>query len=313
MRFGGTILLLAASATATPDRPAITGISDITLKVGDFAKSRRFYQDFLGFAELPPPTGLVTDTLTIKINDDQRIRLRSGLLPDEPRLLEIRYRVHDARAMLGYLAARGIAVPSGISLDEQGNRGFSVTGPEGLSVGFVQSLPTSRTSATRGEFLPDSRIAPRIKHAGFLVTDLSAAMTFYHDILGFREFWRGSSDGKTLSWICLRAPDGEDYVEFSLCDRLPPVERRGVGNHVGFDQPDMAGAVAILARRRPSDPAKPLAFRVGLDHKRNLGLYDPDGTRCEMVESTTVDGSPMPPCSVPIPPWQGVRRTKEHP
>jgi len=48
--------------------------------------------------------------------------------------------------------------------------------------------------------LPETRIAARMSHVGIIVTALEPEMQFYRDILGFEETWRGSRDGKLLSW-----------------------------------------------------------------------------------------------------------------
>ena len=55
---------------------------------------------------------------------------------------------------------------------------------------------------------------------------------FYTDVLGFKEFWRGSADGKTLSYVNLRVPDGTDYVEFMLMQEAPPPTKRGGAHHL---------------------------------------------------------------------------------
>jgi dienelactone hydrolase len=39
---------------------------------------------------------------------------------------------------------------------------------------------------------------------------------------------------------------------------------------------------------------KPIDVRVGKNRKRQLNLYDPDGTRVELMEPNTVDGVPVP-------------------
>lgn len=38
-------------------------------------------------------------------------------------------------------------------------------------------------------------------------------MRFYDDILGFNEFWRGGGSPKMASWVNMRVPGGEDYIE----------------------------------------------------------------------------------------------------
>jgi lactoylglutathione lyase len=46
---------------------------------------------------------------------------------------------------------------------------------------------------------------------------------------------------------------------------------------------------------------KPLEIRVGKNRKRQLNLYDPDGTRVELMEPNTVDGVPVPSSKAPLP------------
>ena len=46
--------------------------------------------------------------------------------------------------------------------------------------------------------------------------------------------------------------------------------------------------------------------RVGTNRKRQLNLYDPDGTRVELMEPDTIDGQPVPPSTAPLP----VRKTE---
>ena len=40
--------------------------------------------------------------------------------------------------------------------------------------------------------------------------------------------------------------------------------------------------------------------RTGINRKRQVNLFDPDGTRIELMESATIDGKPTP--SSPAPP-----------
>jgi lactoylglutathione lyase len=44
-----------------------------------------------------------------------------------------------------------------------------------------------------------------------------------------------------------------------------------------------------------------LEVRVGRNRKRQCNLYDPDGTRTELMEPNTVDGKPTPPSDAPPP------------
>jgi lactoylglutathione lyase len=41
--------------------------------------------------------------------------------------------------------------------------------------------------------------------------------------------------------------------------------------------------------------------QVGKNGKRQVNLYDPDGTRVELMEAQTADGKPVPPSTAPPP------------
>ena len=43
------------------------------------------------------------------------------------------------------------------------------------------------------------------------------------------------------------------------------------------------------------------AMRVGRNGRRQINLYDPDGTRVEIMEPRTADGKPVPPSTAPAP------------
>jgi len=43
------------------------------------------------------------------------------------------------------------------------------------------------------------------------------------------------------------------------------------------------------------------AAKVGRNAKRQINLFDPDGTRVEVMEPTTADGKPVPPSTAPVP------------
>ena len=127
-------------------------------------------------------------------------------------------------------------------------------------------------------------------------------MKFYRDLLGFREFWRGSADGVQLSWINLRVPDGDDYMEFMLYSKPPDAKEMGAKNHVCLVTPDTEKAVAVLETRPVrKNYAQGIQIRIGVNGKRQANLFDPDGTRIELMEPNTVDGKPVPP-SMTAPP-----------
>jgi lactoylglutathione lyase len=100
----------------------------------------------------------------------------------------------------------------------------------------------------------------------------------------------------------MRLPDGDDYLELMLYDTLPPPDQRGGKNHICLVVPDIAKAVAKLEARpaRKSYP-HPIEIKVGINRKRQANLFDPDGTRVEIMEPTTIDGKPTPPSKAPPP------------
>jgi lactoylglutathione lyase len=47
-----------------------------------------------------------------------------------------------------------------------------------------------------------------------------------------------------------------------------------------------------------------IAIQVGVNRKRQVNLFDPDGTRIELMEPNTIDGTPALSSTAP-PPRQG--------
>ncbi|MHB8610196.1 MAG: VOC family protein, partial [Candidatus Acidiferrales bacterium] len=208
----------------------------------------------------------------------------------------------SAEGMRTYLAARGVKVPEKVGKAKIGNLNFNVVDPDGHTVEIVQYEPDSWTRQAKGKYLPDTRISVHMMHVGVTVRKLDAAMNFYGGILGFQEFWRGSSSGKTLSWVNMRVPDGSDYLEFMLYSKAPDAKEKGVKNHICLVTPDIEKAVAELKRRaHGAGYTQPIEIKVGRNGKRQANLFDPDGTRIELMEPKTFDGKPVPPSTAPPP------------
>ncbi len=285
----------AAAAQTKVARPKILGVAHAAYYVSDLAKARQFYEGLLGFAE---PYALNGDNgadriAFVKINDNQYLELFADTPSGDGQLNHIAFYTDDATRMRNYLASQGVKVPDKVSKGRIGNLNFTVTDADGHKVEFVQYEPDSWTAQHRGKDMPATRISKRIMHAGFTVGSVSAAMHFYADILGFREFWRGSSNGAELSWINMRVPDGDDYVEFMLYRDPPGRERLGVQNHLCLEVPDAEAAAAELRTRASRvQYARPVDVRIGKNRKRQTNLFDPDGTRIEIMEPGTIDGQP---------------------
>jgi lactoylglutathione lyase len=302
-----TLLALIASITlaaGAPERPRITGVPHIALFVHDIARSRAFYKDFLGYGEpfsLNNPDGSLSLTF-IKINDRQYIELFPEREPGTDRLNHISIEVDNAEAMRAYLGSKGVQVPEKTGKGRIGNSSFNVKDPEGHTVEIVQYEPGGWTMREKGKYMTGARVSNRLMHVGIIVTNFDAEMKFYREILGFRETWRGSRDGKVLSWVNLKVPDGEDYIELMLYGTAPAATERGTAHHIALEVPDMDKAVAFLeAQSARKDYQQKLEVRTGINRRRQCNIYDPDGTRTELMEPKTVDGAPPPSATAPPP------------
>jgi len=303
-----TVFCLLISTAAAQDsgtqRPRILGIAHASFFVSDLAKARVFYRDLLGFAE---PFSLKRDDGSVrldflKINDLQYVELSTDPARGDGQLNHFAIYTDNAQQMRDYLFTHQVKVPNHVSRGKTGNDNFTLTDPDGHTIEIVQYQPDSWTGKSKGQFLPPNRISTRIMHVGFLVRDLDASMKFYRDLLGFREFWRGSSNGTQLSWVNMRVPDGDDYVEFMLYTGTPSAQERGVKNHISLEVPDAQKAISEL-EQRPARKSytREIKAQVGKNHKRQVNLFDPDGTRVELMEANTVAGKPAPSSTAPPP------------
>lgn len=299
-----TTCVCVVTAAAGPSRPKILGIAHISLYAHDYDASRKFYSDFLGFEEpysLKKPDGSPSMTF-FKVNERQYIELSPENAPDTDRLNHFAIETNDADAMRQYLASVGIKVPDHVPKGRIGNLNFMIKDPEGHSVEIVQYPADSWTARAKGKFLGPNRISTHMMHVGIIVTHLPEEMQFYTKTLGFTEIWRGSSTGKVLSWINLKVPDGSDYIEFMLFKETPDTTRRLTAHHMCLEVPDANAAIGALKGRAYSKVyTKPLVSKVGVNRKRQVNLFDPDGTRIELMEPRTVDGKPAPSSEAPPP------------
>jgi catechol 2,3-dioxygenase-like lactoylglutathione lyase family enzyme len=297
-------LITVIEVADQPRRPRIMGVSHMALYVSDLQKARAFYKDFLGFEE---PYTLKRDDGSeriafIKVNEDQYIELFAESPKRDGNLNHIAFFTDSAENMRASLVARGVKVAEKVSKGKIGNSNFNITDPDGHTVEIVQYEPDSWTRREKGKYLPDTRISTHIAHVGVTIGALGPAMNFYHDILGLQEFWRGSSSGKVLSWVNMRVPEGSDYLEFMLYS--PPLDSRemGVKNHICLVTTDIEKAVAILeARPARKNYARAIEIKAGVNGKRQANLFDPDGTRIELMEPNTVDGKPVASSNAPPP------------
>src|SRR5215472_7873084 len=297
-------LITTLWAAGEVKRPRILGIAHMAVFVSDLQKARAFYKDLLGYEE---PYTLKRDEGSdrrafIKVNEDQYIELFAGRPKQDGNLNHIAFFTDSAENMRKYLASRGIKVPEKVGTGKIGNSNFNINDRDGHTVEIVQYEPDSRTRREKGKYLPDTRISTHIAHIGVTIGALDPAMNFYRDILGFQEFWRGSSSGRVLSWVNMRIPDGSDYLEFMLYSQPLDSRELGVKNHICLVVPDIEKAVAALkARPAQKNFARTIEIKTGINGKRQANLFDPDGTRIELMEPNTADGKPVLSSTAPPP------------
>src|ERR1700722_5050498 len=199
IRLEFTILLLSGVALmAQEGRPRIVGMPHVNFRVHDIEASRHFYKDFLGYSE---PFQIVTDgkliMAFIKINDRQYVELSPETSPSEPRFVHLALETDDAEGLRKYVKSKGYkASDKPASRGRIRNIGTGIDDPNGNHIDVTQYTPDGESMKNVGKDMSDQRISSRMLHVGFYVSKPETAR-YYEDILGFREFWRGSAEHKT--------------------------------------------------------------------------------------------------------------------
>jgi catechol 2,3-dioxygenase-like lactoylglutathione lyase family enzyme len=282
-----TVPVVIAAAVVTlagQVRPPIVGVSHVAVQTSDLAKARAFYSGLLGYVEVPPvgrPHAAV-----FAVNDRQRLIVHDGLPADrDERLLDVAFETTNVETLREFLNARGGRVTEPIHDVEVGGRRVEAVDPDGHRVQFVQLDREARASTIAG---PDRRVSRRILHAGLTIRDVAAADRFYKETLTFSEIWRGGRPDGVTNWINMRTPEGTEYLEYML--HAGPIDRRQLGSahHVALVVQDMQEALGMVrSRLAPNDPNAAANPQIGTNRKWQLNLYDPDGTRIELMEPWT--------------------------
>lgn len=293
MAFCATITI--ASARGLQTRPAITGISHMCVYSSDAAATERFYAHILGAVKGADPQN--ANGTRYYFSPTQFVEVLP--LPAEhtlSRMACVAYNTADARGLREYLRARAVDGLSELTTGNDGSRWFRTKDPEGNEVQFIQP---GQLTAMPADAKP---IGTRIIHVGYLVHSRAAEDHFYRDLLGFRPYWFGAMQPDHLDWVSQQVPDGHDWLEYMLVgDRsttpLSKVDQRelGVLNHFSIGVPNMEQAVTTLIREDRLSPRHD-GPQMGKDGKWQANLYDPDGTRVELMEFQPV----TKPCCSPF-------------
>ena len=278
------LLCLFALGLAAAEELPITGIAHVGFRVSDLEKARSFYTGILGYQEafaLKDDSGKISMAF-FKVNDGQYIELSPGAAPDD-RLTHYAIETPNIEKLRAMLEDRGLA-PGKIQKGRDGNLNCSIKDPDGHRVEFVEYRPGSLHTNARGKFMDQRRVSDSLRHTGVTVANVDAAMAFYRDKLGFRETWRGGPTDAELRWINMRMPGPRgDYVEFMIHSQPPTRSQYGSMHHICLDVPEIEPAYKmLLSHGLPADERhKP---RKGRNQLWLLNLFDPDGTRTELME-----------------------------
>ncbi len=274
-------MALGGRAEAAPPRPPITGVSHIAVYSADMAKSERFYVHDLGGVKMPDPEdakGVRYYFSPVQFVAVLPLPANAG----KNRLEHVAFRTADAEALRRYMAAKGIAVPARTAKAKDGSRYFRVSDPEGNRVEFVQPPENPPQIAP-------NPLSSHIIHVGYIVHDRAGEDAFYRDVLGFRPYWYGGSDEHPAAWVSQQVPDGTDWLEYMVqpgtrgIPEAMPQATAGVLNHFSFGVANIRDAVTLLYRGGRLT-AKSDGPKIGRDGKWQFNLYDPDGTRAEIME-----------------------------
>ena len=269
---------LSSSLSAFPHRPKIYGVAVVQLNVSDPSKSRAFYSDTLELREYSGKC-FATGATCYWTNLEQELEvLQIERSQTSEYLGEIGFWTENVKRMREYLLAKHLA-PGPILKTTDGWPFFEVMGPEGHLVMF-----TSR--ALSGDMLV-SKVSAQLIHAGFVVHDRAAEDRFYKDILGFHVYWHGGMKDDETNWVDMQVPDGTDWIEYMLNVPMDADHNTlGVMNHIALGVSDIHVAEQQLRKNGWKGTEQP---QIGRDGKWQLNLYDPDGTRVELMEFTPVE------------------------
>jgi catechol 2,3-dioxygenase-like lactoylglutathione lyase family enzyme len=276
-------LLFGLGSSWGQSRPAVTGVSHMCIYSSDAAATDHFYGHILGATKGPDPQN--PEGTRYYLSPTQFVEVLP--LPTEhslSRMACVAYSTADAAGLRRYLQAHGVANLADLHNGSDGSRWFDTRDPEGNVVEFFQ--------AGRPITLPASArpIGARIIHVGYLVHSKPAEDQFYRTVLGFRPYWYGAMQPDHVDWVSQQTPDGHDWLEYMLVGdgSDTPVDHvdahvLGVLNHFSIGVPNMEKAVTTLIAEDRESPRHD-GPQMGKDGKWQANLYDPDGTRVELME-----------------------------
>ena len=268
-------------ALAQQARPPITGISHMCVYAHDLTASDNFYGHILGATKAPDPQ----DPAGTRYYFSPTQFVEVLPLPADhtlSRMACVAYATPDAAALLHYLHAHNLEHLSELHTSTDGSHWFDTKDPEGNTVQFLQP--------GRHQAITTHPISDHIIHMGYLVHSRADEDHFYRELLGFRPYWFGAMKLGSVDWISQQVPNGHDWLEYMMVGdgSTTPLEHLsadhlGVLNHFSLGVPNMEQAVTTLYQQDRLPPRHD-GPQMGKDGKWQANLYDPDGTRVELME-----------------------------
>jgi len=281
--FSISLLALGVTGLSAQSRPAITGISHMSVYASDPVASEHFYTVVIGAVKGQDPQD--PNGVRYYLSPSQFVEVLP--LPpnhDISRMARVSYSTTDAEGLLRYLRAHGAGDVGDLKTGGDGSRWFESKDPEGNEVEFFQQ---GRAPVLAANAKP---IGSRIIHVGYLVHSRAAEDVFYKNLLGFRPYWYGAMQPDHIDWISQQVPDGHDWVEYMMVggESTNPLasinkDHLGVLNHFSIGVPNMEAAVTTMIREDRLTPRHD-GPQMGKDGKWQANFYDPDGTRVELME-----------------------------
>ena len=279
-----TLTSFGGAVAATPARPPIVSVSHLAVYAADPVKSEAFYTHDLGAVKGSDPESPKGARYYFSpLQFVEVLPLPPGA-PSIERLDHAAFNTPDAEAMRAYLASKGVATPAKVEMGGDGSRWFDVVDPEGAKIQFVQPPAAPPSIAA-------NPLSSHIIHVGFIVHDRAKQDAFYRGLLGFRPYWFGGMTDDKASWISLQVPDGTDWLEYMVVGtpdgKGPPPGMSqatlGILDHFSLGVTDTRAAYTLLwnGDRLKGQNETP---KIGRDAKWQLNLFDPDGTRAEVME-----------------------------
>lgn len=293
---------LSVKGQESPQRPKLSSVSHLSVYSTDAVKTEHFYVHDLGATKgVDPQDPAGVRYYFNALQFIEVLPLPAGEEDPKNRFHGVGYNTANAETMRRYLGANNVAVPSAVTKGTDGSIYFAVKDPEGNRIEFVQP-PLHPPN------VPPSPVSAHILHVGYIVHDVPLQNAFYITLLGFRPYWHGGMKDDSADWISMQLPDGQDWVEFMTAKGpektgIPAAmsqETAGVLDHFALGIHNVEHSYDVLFER-DGLTGKHSPPQLGRDGKWQLNLYDPDGTRAELMEFQPAEKPCCSPFLLPSP------------